>query len=73
MEAIHDALFDLIGRLGVKNGKILWPLRVALSGKPFTPGGGIEIAALLGKEESLARIQVGVDKLSAIQQSAPQL
>ena len=55
-EAVHTAMFDLIAKLGVKNGYLLWPLRIALSGKQFTPGGGVEIAAILGKEESLKRL-----------------
>ena len=40
-EAIHDSVFNLIEKLGVKNGLVLWPLRVAVSGKQFTPGGAI--------------------------------
>ena len=63
-ENIHTALFDLIAKLEVKNGLILWPLRTALSGKQFTPGGGVELAYLLGKEETLDRIQRGIEKLS---------
>ncbi len=63
-ENIHTALFDLIAKLEVKNGLILWPLRTALSGKQFTPGGGVELAYLLGKEEALKRIAKGIEKLS---------
>ena len=63
-ENVHEALFGLIEKLGVKNGIVLWPLRVALSGKSFTPGGGIEICRILGKEESLRRIEAGIEKLS---------
>ena len=63
-ENIHAALFDLIGKLGVKNGIVLWPLRVAVSGKAFTPGGGVEISYLIGKEDTLARIRKGIEKLS---------
>ena len=63
-ESVHNALFELIEKLGVKNGLILWPVRVALSGKSFTPGGAIEIADLLGKEESIIRIKKGIEKLS---------
>jgi aspartyl/glutamyl-tRNA(Asn/Gln) amidotransferase C subunit len=48
-EVIHAQLFELIAQLGVKNGRILFPLRVALSGKTFTPGGGIEICIMLGR------------------------
>jgi len=63
-ENIHEALFKLIEEKGVKNGIILWPLRVAVSGKSFTPGGGIELCVILGKEESIARIKKGIEKLS---------
>ena len=62
-ESVHKAMFDLIAKLGVKNGYLLWPMRIALSGKQFTPGGGVEIAAILGKEESLRRIRKGIEKL----------
>ncbi|MBE6837583.1 MAG: glutamate--tRNA ligase [Ruminococcus sp.] len=63
-ENIHEALFKLIEEKGVKNGIILWPLRVAVSGKSFTPGGGIELCVILGKDESIARIRKGIEKLS---------
>ncbi len=63
-DSVHEALFILIEKLGVKNGIVLWPLRVALSGKSFTPGGGIELCKILGKEESLSRIKEGIKKLS---------
>ncbi len=62
-DAIHEAAFGLIERLGVKNGFLLWPMRVALSGKQFTPGGGIELAAILGREKSLARIRAALERL----------
>lgn len=64
-DGIHQVLFALIAQLGLKNGQILWPLRVALSGKQFTPGGGIEICALLGKEESIRRLKDGILRLKA--------
>ena len=62
-DEIHTALFELIVKLEVKNGRILWPLRVALSGKQFTPGGGIEMCLLLGKEESIKRLEASTNKL----------
>lgn len=61
---IHERLFALIESLGCKNGVILWPLRVALSGKQFTPGGGIELACVLGKADSLARIDTALARLA---------
>lgn len=63
-EAVHKALFDLIAKLEVKNGWLLWPVRTAVSGKQFTPGGGVELCHLLGKEETLSRIRRGIEKLS---------
>ena len=64
VDSIHAAVFARIGELGVKNGWMLWPLRTALSGKPFTPGGGIELCAILGKDETLKRVQDGINRLS---------
>jgi glutamyl-tRNA synthetase len=63
-ETIHETLFKLIAELEVKNGWILFPLRVALSGKQFTPGGGVELAGILGKSDTLCRIRCGIDKLT---------
>lgn len=62
-EGIHTALFELIAKMEVKNGFMLWPLRVAVSGKQFTPGGGIELAAILGKEKTIARIETALNRL----------
>jgi glutamyl-tRNA synthetase len=42
---------------------VLWPVRVAVSGKQFTPGGAIEICTLLGKDESLSKIKNGIEHL----------
>lgn len=64
----NDALFaemkTLAESLGVKNGQILYPLRIALSGKETTPGGATEIAVVLGKEETLKRIDAALKKLA---------
>ncbi len=60
---LHDALMELVAKMEVKNGIVLWPLRVAVSGKAFTPGGGVEIAYILGKDETIARIKKGIEKL----------
>jgi len=66
MDSIHETVFAKIAEMGVKNGYMLWPLRVALSGKQFTPGGGIEIAAIIGKQDALIRLKKGIEKLEAI-------
>ena len=50
---------------GYKNGYVLWPVRTAVSGRQMTPAGATEIMELLGKEETLARIEKGIEKLSA--------
>lgn len=61
---VHEALFSLVAELGVKNGIVLWPVRVAVSGKQFTPGGAVEVAIMLGKEETLTRIDKGIELLT---------
>ena len=63
--AIHDSLIALAGELGVKNGTLLWPVRIAAAGTQVTPGGAMEILALLGREEALRRLQAGLAKLQA--------
>jgi len=63
-QAINDELMKLIERMGVKNSQMLWPIRIAISGKLVTPGGAIEIADILGKEETIRRIKIGIEKLS---------
>ena len=61
---LHALIMSLIKEIGVKNGQMLWPMRIALSGKEFTPGGAFEIAEILGKNESIRRIKLGLDKLA---------
>ena len=62
-DALYQTLADLAAKEGVKNALILWPLRVAVSGKASTPGGATELCALLGKEESLRRVRDGIARL----------
>ena len=62
-DALYATLTALAEQLGVKNSIVLWPLRVAVSGKASTPGGATELCALLGKAESLARIRDGIARL----------
>ena len=59
-DGIYAALQALASELGVKNGVVLWPVRVAVSGKPSTPGGASELCAILGREEALRRIRAGI-------------
>ena len=61
---VHDALMNLAAEKGLKNGTLLWPVRIALAGKQVTPGGAIEIALLLGRAESLRRLKAGREKLA---------
>jgi len=47
---------------GLTNGDVLWPMRVAMSGQENSPG-PFEIAEVLGREETLDRINIAVKKL----------
>ena len=62
-EAIHAALIPGIAAAGLKNGTVLWPLRVALSGQLSTPGGAIEIAYLLGRRETTRRLDAALKRV----------
>ncbi len=62
--ALYQAISSYITEKGYKNGYVLWPLRTAVSGKQSTPGGATEIMELLGKDESLCRIRIGIERLS---------
>ena len=62
-ESILAAMTMLAETEGVKNAKVMWPVRIALAGKAVTPGGAVEIARILGREESLRRIRAGIEKL----------
>ena len=65
----NDTLFALLKAYGeekgYKTGLVMWPLRIALSGKLMTPAGATEIMDVLGKEESLARLREGQKKLGS--------
>lgn len=63
LDYLHDTLMQYIADKGIKNGTGLWPVRTAVSGKQMTPGGAFEIMDILGKEESLRRIEIGISKL----------
>lgn len=65
-ETLHDRLLGLAQQKEVKNGQILWPCRIALTGKGVTPGGAIEVLALLSKKESLRRLKHSLDRLQKV-------
>lgn len=56
LDALKEALAGLVTQLGLKNGQVLWPLRVAITGTEVTPGGAVEAACLLGRQETLRRL-----------------
>ena len=62
-DSIHDCLINLAAELEVKNGTVMWPARIAAAGKKVTPGGAVEILDILGREESLKRLETGLEKL----------
>ena len=63
IDNLHGIVLDKVKELEMKNGQMLWPIRTALTGKQFTPGGAFEAADVLGKEESLVRIRKGIQLL----------
>ncbi len=62
-ENILAAMTGMAEKLECKNAKVMWPVRIAAAGKAVTPGGAVEICRILGKDETLRRMRVGIEKL----------
>ena len=62
-ESILALLTGAAEEWGCKNALVMWPLRIAVSGKAVTPGGAVEICHILGREETLRRVAVGAGLL----------
>ncbi len=62
-EHILDTMVKLAEEQGVKNAKVMWPVRIAAAGKSVTPGGAVEICRILGRDETLRRLRIGLEKL----------
>ena len=61
-DALYEVLKTYSQREEVKPGFTIWPVRIAVSGKQVTPAGATEIMEVLGKDESLLRIHVALDR-----------
>ncbi len=62
-EHIMGAMVGLAEAMEAKNAKVMWPVRIAAAGKAVTPGGAVEICRILGKDETLRRLNVAIEKL----------
>ena len=63
-EHILGAMTGLAERESVKNSVVMWPVRIAAAGKSVTPGGAVELCRILGREETLRRLRIGLEKLN---------
>lgn len=63
-DSVHDICMETVNELQMKNGQVFWCVRVAISGKESTPGGVMEIAELLGKEETLRRLDYSIQLIN---------
>jgi glutamyl-tRNA synthetase len=64
-ESLHELLMSIPKQIEKKNGQVLFPLRLAITGLGSTPGGAIEIAYILGKEETLRRLDLSIAQLES--------
>lgn len=62
-EHIMGAMVGLAEAMEAKNAKVMWPVRIAAAGKAVTPGGAVEICRILGKDETLRRLNTALEKL----------
>ncbi len=60
--SLYEALLSLAERMEIKHGAILWCVRIAVSGLTVTPGSATEIMEVIGKEESLRRMEIACNK-----------
>ena len=60
----------LCKRKRLQNGYVMWPIRTAASGKQMTPAGATEIMEIIGKDETIRRIQAAIEKLSGCLEQA---
>lgn len=63
---LHDLLIEISTEMNLKTAAVMWPVRIAISGQAVTPGGAIEILEILGKKESILRIEHALDLLESI-------
>lgn len=59
-EKLHEAIVQTANKLEAKSAQVYTVLRVALTGVNVTPGGSVEMADILGKEESLRRLKLAI-------------
>jgi len=64
-EGVYNACAKLVKEMEVKAGWALYPLGIALSGMQATPGGGTDVAAVVGKELTIQRVKDAIAKLQA--------
>ena len=63
-ESIMAAMLSLAESMEAKNAKVMWPVRIAAAGKAVTPGGAVEICRILGRDETLRRLHIALEKLA---------
>lgn len=61
----NDNLFKLLSDFAKSNdykiAKLMWPIRIALSGEEITPCGATEIASVIGKDETINRLNAAIE------------
>jgi len=63
-ETLATVITDYAAVREMKLGLATWAPRIALAGQTVTPGGAFEIMEILGKEESMRRLKLGIAKLN---------
>ncbi len=63
-ESIMAAMVNMAEKMQVKNAKVMWPVRIAAAGKAIPPDGAVEICRILGREETLRRLNTALEKLA---------
>lgn len=63
IDNLNDCINNTALELEMKSGVIYTVLRIALTGVTVTPGGSVEMADILGKDESMRRLKLSLEWL----------
>ena len=60
IDVLNNTFAELAEKNNLKFGHLMWPVRIALAGLIVTPGGATEIMSIIGKTESIKRLNSGI-------------
>ena len=63
-ESIKNSMITAAEKAELKSGQIMFTVRLAMTGTQITPGGAVEMAIILGKDESIRRLNASLEMIN---------